>query len=150
MLYYFHVAPYRTNGCFQPVPCAGCWTSLAESLCLFVSLNNSPFFALQSDKMIPLHLRKKMRSEKPKPKPFEVMPPVGSLMPGQRTNVQVKFMPSEEVGTDACSGSSVVKDRVAKPVILRPQELHFFCAWGVSSSGWLRATDCTTKRAVRQ
>lgn len=47
--------------------------------------------------MIPLHLRKKLRTEKPKPKHFEVMPPIGSLMPGQRINVQVKFMPTEEV-----------------------------------------------------
>ena len=47
--------------------------------------------------MIPLHLRKKLRTEKPKPKYFEVMPPIGSLMPGQRINVQVKFMPTEEV-----------------------------------------------------
>ena len=47
--------------------------------------------------MIPLHLRKKLRTEKLKPKYFEVMPPIGSLMPGQRINVQVKFMPTEEV-----------------------------------------------------
>ena len=47
--------------------------------------------------MIPLHLRKKLRTEKPKPKHFEVMPPIGTLMPGQRINVQVKFMPTEEV-----------------------------------------------------
>ena len=47
--------------------------------------------------MVPLHLRKKLRTEKPKPKHFEVMPPIGSLMPGQRINVQVKFMPTEEV-----------------------------------------------------
>ncbi|XP_068693384.1 hydrocephalus-inducing protein homolog [Montipora foliosa] len=51
----------------------------------------------KSNKMIPLHLRKKMRSEKAKPKHFEVMPPIGSLMPGQRINVQVKFMPTEEI-----------------------------------------------------
>ena len=55
---------------------------------------------MQSDKMIPLHLRKKLRTEKPKPKYFEVMPPIGSLMPGQRINVQVKFMPTEEVRGD--------------------------------------------------
>lgn len=51
----------------------------------------------KSDKMVPLHLRKKLRTEKPKPKQFEVMPPVGSLQPGQRINVQVKFMPIEEI-----------------------------------------------------
>ena len=50
--------------------------------------------------MIPLHLRKKLRSEKAKPKHFEVMPPIGTLTPGQRINVQVKFMPTEEVRND--------------------------------------------------
>ncbi|XP_064641495.1 hydrocephalus-inducing protein-like isoform X2 [Lineus longissimus] len=48
------------------------------------------------DKTIPMHLRRKMRQEKPKPKTFEMMPPTGYLMPGQRVNVQVKFMPTEE------------------------------------------------------
>ena len=48
--------------------------------------------------MIPLHLRKKNRAEKPKPLHFEVMPPIGSLLPGHRVNVQIKFMPTEEVG----------------------------------------------------
>ena len=32
----------------------------------------------------------------PKPKTFEIMPPTGTLMPGQRVNIQLKFMPSEE------------------------------------------------------
>ena len=61
--------------------------------------------------MIPLHLRKKLRSEKPKPKLFEVMPPVGSLMPGQRINVQVKFMPSEEVGAITSEANEGAMDR---------------------------------------
>lgn len=47
--------------------------------------------------MTPLHLRKKVKAETPKPKHFEIMPPGGTLFPGQRINVQVKFMPSEEV-----------------------------------------------------
>ena len=37
-----------------------------------------------------------MRQEKQKPGTFEMMPPTGMLMPGQRQNVQVKFMPIEE------------------------------------------------------
>lgn len=45
-----------------------------------------------------MHLRRKQRMEKLKPQHFEVMPPTGSLLPGQRVNVQVKFMPTEEVG----------------------------------------------------
>ena len=51
----------------------------------------------QIDKTIPMHLRRKLRQDKPKPKTFEMMPPSGFLMPGQRINVQVKFMPTEEV-----------------------------------------------------
>ncbi|XP_013405663.1 hydrocephalus-inducing protein [Lingula anatina] len=50
----------------------------------------------KKDKHIPMHLRRKMRQEKAKPRTFEVMPPMGVLMPGQRLNVQVKFMPTEE------------------------------------------------------
>ncbi len=48
-------------------------------------------------KKIPMHLRKKLRTEKAKPRTFEMMPPTGTLRPGQRLNVQVKFMPTEEV-----------------------------------------------------
>lgn len=45
-----------------------------------------------------MHLRRKLRREmKPVAAHFEMMPPVGSLAPGQRMNVQVKFMPTEEV-----------------------------------------------------
>eukprot|EP00794_Sanderia_malayensis_P018879 gene18879-20779_t len=51
----------------------------------------------KSMKKLPMHLRKKLRSEKAKPKVFEMMPPTGTLRPGQRLNVQVKFMPTEEI-----------------------------------------------------
>lgn len=50
------------------------------------------------DRHMPMHLRRKVKAEKPKPKTFELMPPTGVLMPGQRVNIQVKFMPTEEVG----------------------------------------------------
>lgn len=53
-----------------------------------------------TDKHIPMHLRRKMKPEKPKPKTFELMPSTGVLMPGQRVNIQVKFMPTEEVGVN--------------------------------------------------
>ncbi|XP_041375521.1 hydrocephalus-inducing protein homolog [Gigantopelta aegis] len=49
-----------------------------------------------ADRHVPMHLRRKLRQEKKKPLHFEMMPPTGMLMPGQRTNVQVKFMPTEE------------------------------------------------------
>ncbi|XP_070194710.1 hydrocephalus-inducing protein homolog isoform X4 [Littorina saxatilis] len=45
---------------------------------------------------MPMHLRRKMRQEKKKPLYFEILPASGSLMPGQRVNIQVKFMPTEE------------------------------------------------------
>ena len=51
----------------------------------------------QVDKHVPMHLRRKNKLEKAKPRHFEIMPPTGTLMPGQRLNVQVKFMPTEEV-----------------------------------------------------
>nr|KAG5712964.1 hypothetical protein BaRGS_021758 [Batillaria attramentaria] len=50
----------------------------------------------QALRRIPMHLRKKKRAEKKKPLHFEILPPSGSLLPGQRINIQVKFMPSEE------------------------------------------------------
>ena len=55
------------------------------------------FFVVQVDKHIPMHLRRKARQERQKPRTFEMIPATGSLMPGQRVNVQVKFMPTEEV-----------------------------------------------------
>uniref|UniRef100_H2YKD6 Uncharacterized protein n=1 Tax=Ciona savignyi TaxID=51511 RepID=H2YKD6_CIOSA len=49
------------------------------------------------DKHVPMHLRRKLRKEnKPKPNHFEIMPSQGFLAPGQRMNIQVKFMPTEE------------------------------------------------------
>lgn len=51
----------------------------------------------QIDKHMPLHLRRKLRPDRPRPKNFEMLPFSGSLLPGQRVNVQVKFMPTEEV-----------------------------------------------------
>lgn len=52
--------------------------------------------ASQIDKHTPMHLRRKIKPEKPKPKIFEFMPAEGTLLPGQRINVQVKFMPTDE------------------------------------------------------
>lgn len=50
----------------------------------------------QIPKHVPLHVRRKMR-EKPPPKYFEVEPVTGILLPGQRSDIRVRFMPSEEV-----------------------------------------------------
>jgi len=55
----------------------------------------------QIDKHLPMHLRRKYRKEnRSKPNHFEIMPGHGSLSPGQRMNVQIKFMPTEEVRCD--------------------------------------------------
>ncbi|MGH0142284.1 UNVERIFIED_CONTAM: hypothetical protein FKN15_002866 [Acipenser sinensis] len=52
---------------------------------------------IQIDKYIPLHLRRKARQElKAEPLVFEMLPPSGVLLPGERINVQVKFSPAEE------------------------------------------------------
>lgn len=56
------------------------------------------YLILQAEKHVPMHLRRKQKDkDKAKPRHFEIMPPTGVLMPGQRINVQVKFMPTEEV-----------------------------------------------------
>ena len=61
----------------------------------FISYNVIDF---QAEKHVPMHLRRKQKDkDKSKPRHFEIMPPTGVLMPGQRINVQVKFMPTEEV-----------------------------------------------------
>ena len=55
------------------------------------------FPVFQAQRHMPMHLRRKMKQEKKKPLHFEILPPNGSLLPGQRVNIQVKFMPTEEV-----------------------------------------------------
>lgn len=45
---------------------------------------------------IPMHLRRKTRNEPKKPPTFEMIPPLGTIEPGQRYNAQLKFMPSDE------------------------------------------------------
>ncbi|XP_075181569.1 hydrocephalus-inducing protein homolog [Anomaloglossus baeobatrachus] len=49
------------------------------------------------DKHLPMHLRKKLRQEaKPRSAIFEVIPAHERLLPGQKKNVEIKFMPREE------------------------------------------------------
>ncbi|CAH2323836.1 Hypothetical predicted protein [Pelobates cultripes] len=49
------------------------------------------------DKHIPMHLRKKCRPEvKPKAPIFEMIPATDVLLPGQKKNVEIKFLPREE------------------------------------------------------
>ena len=37
------------------------------------------------------------KMEKETPQEFELIPSIGHLLPGQRANIQVKFMPLDEV-----------------------------------------------------
>ena len=60
---------------------------------------------MQEEKFIPLHLKAKYLKQKQKEifeeefrgLVFEAMPMRGELKPQQRMNVQIKFMPKEEV-----------------------------------------------------
>ncbi|XP_044126636.1 hydrocephalus-inducing protein homolog [Bufo gargarizans] len=66
-----------------PVPCE--WSVMSQEA------------AVKIDKHLPLHLRKKLRQEaKPKPAIFEMIPACDLLLPGQKKNVEIKFMPQEE------------------------------------------------------
>lgn len=58
------------------------------------------------DKHIPKYLRRKLRAEMtPKSRIFEIQPTSGVLDPDERVNVQVKFMPKEEVSSKGKRGS---------------------------------------------
>lgn len=60
---------------------------------------SAAYLPKKDERFTPMHLKRKKKSEAEptKPKDFEIMPPTGSLMPGQKVNIQLKFMPSEEV-----------------------------------------------------
>ena len=63
-------------------------------------LKNSSYYCKshQKERMIPMYRRKQVaKMEKEAPQEFQLIPSSGHLLPGQRKNVQVKFMPLEEV-----------------------------------------------------
>lgn len=79
-----------------------------ECKIITVQLNNhkevrcdwfASYLPKRDEKFTPLHLKrmKKLNGETNKPKIFEIMPASGILMPGQKANIQIKFMPTEEV-----------------------------------------------------
>jgi hydrocephalus-inducing protein len=79
-----------------------------ECKIITVQLNNhkevrcdwfASYLPKKDEKFTPLHLKrkKKLDGEVNKPRIFEIMPPTGILMPGQKANIQIKFMPTEEV-----------------------------------------------------
>ncbi|KAL5255873.1 hypothetical protein ACHWQZ_G011188 [Mnemiopsis leidyi] len=63
------------------------------------SWNSRPSSAAKrkKERMIPMYRRKQVaKMEKEAPQEFQLIPSSGHLLPGQRKNVQVKFMPLEE------------------------------------------------------
>jgi len=74
--------------------------------------------ALQSDKHVPMHLRRKGKGQKLRPKTFETMPSYGFLLPGQRHNIQVKFMPAEEVCSIMSLALSVNIQLLKTPILI--------------------------------
>ncbi|XP_077145064.1 hydrocephalus-inducing protein homolog isoform X4 [Ranitomeya variabilis] len=66
-----------------PVPCE--WTLMSLEA------------EVKRDKPLPMHLRKKLRQEaQPKAAIFEMIPAHDLLLPGQKKNVDIKFLPREE------------------------------------------------------
>ncbi|KAI4571668.1 hypothetical protein MJG53_013774 [Ovis ammon polii x Ovis aries] len=59
--------------------------------------NKEVILPIKLEKHMPKYLRRKLCAElKPKTRIFEIQPTSGVLDPGERSNVQVKFMPKEE------------------------------------------------------
>nr|KAF6318524.1 HYDIN axonemal central pair apparatus protein [Pipistrellus kuhlii] len=101
-----HVAiPTMTLSCekveFATIQCGQC---LVETIQLYNQLQvpcewfvviHKPFNKLE--KHMPKYLRRKLHTEfKPKTRIFEIQPTSGVLDPGEKYNVQVRFMPKEE------------------------------------------------------
>lgn len=79
-----------------------------ECKIITVQLNNhkevrcdwfASYLPKKDEKFTPLHLKrmKKLNIDTNKSRSFEIMPSSGILMPGQKANIQIKFMPTEEV-----------------------------------------------------
>jgi hydrocephalus-inducing protein len=79
-----------------------------ECKIITVQLNNhkevrcdwfAAYLPKKDEKFTPMHLKRKKKAdgEANKPRIYEIMPPSGILMPGQKANIQIKFMPTEEV-----------------------------------------------------
>ena len=59
---------------------------------------SAAYLPRRDEKFTPLHLKrkKKLDGDIGKPRLFEIMPPSGTLMPNDKVNIQLKFMPGEE------------------------------------------------------
>ena len=61
---------------------------------------SASYLPKKDEKFTPMHLKRKKKNEAAeanKPRVFEIMPPNGILLPSQKVNIQLKFMPNEEV-----------------------------------------------------
>lgn len=62
---------------------------------------NASYLKKADEKFTPMHLKRKKKdlngNDLNKPRTFEIMPPNGILLPSQKVNIQLKFMPTEEV-----------------------------------------------------
>uniref|UniRef100_A0A8C8TUT7 HYDIN, axonemal central pair apparatus protein n=1 Tax=Peromyscus maniculatus bairdii TaxID=230844 RepID=A0A8C8TUT7_PERMB len=97
--------PSMTLSChkveFSTIQCGQC---MVETIQLSNTLQvpcewfvHTPQPTNKMDKHMPKYLRRKLRAEMiPKSRIFEIQPTSGVLDPGERANVQVKFMPKEE------------------------------------------------------
>ncbi|XP_015443273.1 hydrocephalus-inducing protein homolog isoform X1 [Pteropus alecto] len=99
------IIPTMTLSCgkveFATIQCGQCLVEtvqLSNHLqvpCEWFVHHHKPFNKLE--KHMPKYLRRKLHAElKPKTRIFEIQPTSGILDPGERSNVQVKFMPKEE------------------------------------------------------
>ncbi|KAM7059176.1 hydrocephalus-inducing protein homolog [Molossus nigricans] len=97
--------PTMTLSCekveFATIQCGQCLVEtiqLSNHLqvpCEWFAVNQKPFNKLE--KHMPKYLRRKLRAElKPKTRIFQIQPTFGILDPGEKFNVQVKFVPKEE------------------------------------------------------
>ncbi|XP_036202709.1 hydrocephalus-inducing protein homolog [Myotis myotis] len=97
--------PTMTLSCdkveFATIQCGQCLVEtiqLSNHLqvpCEWFVVSHKPFNKLE--KHMPKYLRRKLHTEfKPKTRIFEIQPMTGVLDPGEKANVQVRFMPKEE------------------------------------------------------
>ncbi|XP_070253950.1 hydrocephalus-inducing protein homolog isoform X4 [Myotis yumanensis] len=97
--------PTMTLSCekveFATIQCGQCLVEtiqLSNHLqvpCEWFVVSHKPFNKLE--KHMPKYLRRKLHTEfKPKTRIFEIQPTTGVLDPGEKANVQVRFMPKEE------------------------------------------------------
>ena len=67
---------------------------------------SASYLPKRDDKFVPMHLKQQRKrrqrqleasgGESGRPRTFEIMPPSGTLLAGQRVNIQLKFVPAEE------------------------------------------------------